>query len=61
MHFFFLDYIRGTAALCILALATDIFATFLAGKSMKLGCIYSACYLFNMLIFGLYRFGFAEC
>jgi hypothetical protein len=30
--FLYIDYIRGTAALCILALATDIFATFLAGK-----------------------------
>lgn len=28
-------YIRGTAALCILALATDIFATFLAGLGLQ--------------------------
>lgn len=27
-----LDYIRATAGLCIVALATDIFATFLTGN-----------------------------
>ena len=31
------DYIRATAALCILALATDIFATLLTGQQQHIG------------------------